>query len=74
MFSFFGLLRSRQEAPAFRRWDEYHHQTFDQFMRHGFRDPAYIEHLLLRDKTYGAQLLPLYHSHLNELIQADKIS
>lgn len=50
-------------------WD-----SFEKFMKHGFRDPAYIEHLLLHDKTYGAQLLPLYHVHLNELIRADKIS
>lgn len=50
-------------------WD-----SFDQFMRHGFRDPAYIEHLLLHDKTYETELLPLYHAHLNELLRADRIS
>ena len=50
-------------------WD-----SFDQFMRHGFRDPAYIEHLLLHDKTYGIELLPLYRAHFNELLRADRVS
>lgn len=50
-------------------WD-----SFGQFIKHGFRDLAYIEHLLLHDKTYGAELLPLYHKRLNELLRADKIS
>ena len=43
-------------------WD-----SFDQFMKHGFREPAYIEHILLHDKTYGAELLPLYHKRLSQL-------
>jgi hypothetical protein len=41
-------------------------------MKHGFREPAYIEHILLHDKTYGAELLPLYHKRLNEILRADK--
>lgn len=50
-------------------WD-----SFEKFATEMFRNPAYIEHLLLRDKTYGAQLLPLYHSHLHELLRADRVS